>query len=568
MKKLLFISAILAAFSFVACTEKEEQGNGGTSAMELAVPKNLKYETGLGKVTITWDAVTKAVGYAYSVDNGEYVETTETTVTFDDLTTGDHNMKLIAKGDGKATKDSKEASLDFQVSADLAAPAATYNAETNEISWSAVAGATGYAYKFNDAADWTKVGADVLSVSTADLSLEVANTFVVTCTINNALSANETVLELMLAGQAWIITADAKYVMKADGENKFAYTFENVTNVEFEIYRDSTFSYIPGSLVGGVGKYTYSVAAKLDGTSQWVDADRYTHHSNGYIMKKGNKALFMKDHNKSGLATEDGEEYEATAKFWINDDQARTVKVVLDMTIEGKPAYRMDMLNYEDANVVLAERFDLFVYGSEFPKALGGWRSLSGNDGLEPQGRFYTANTTDGFSMADSDNPAEKELWIPNRQMEGWYLANIAEQCGYIKLNKTAVMKTPALGYAGTVTVTFKTILYGGNSSGFFFTTENGGTIKSATANVPKVADPTAANTSYDGFEDKTITVADNKVVEPGYTYVPRYDNNAVKGWTTFTIVIENVTAETRLVWDVDDAQNSRFCVDDIFVTK
>ncbi len=566
MKKLLFLVAILAGFSFVAC-EKDPVNGGENSAMELAVPKNLKYETGLGKVTITWDAVTKAVGYAYSVDNGEFVETDKTTVTFTDLEAGDHSMKLIAKGDGKATKDSKEASLDFKVSADLAAPAAAYDAETNAISWTAVAEATGYAYKFNDG-EWVKVGADVLSVSAADLSLDVANTFVVTCVVNNTLSANETALDLMLKGQAWIILADAKHVMKADGENKFAYTFENVQNVEFEIFRDSTFSYISGSLVGGVGKYTQDVAAKIDGVAQWVKVNKHVHHSNGYVMKKGTKAIFMKDNNKAGLATEDGEEYEAAAKFWIKDDQARTVKVVLDMTVEGKACYRMDMLNYKAANIVLEEHFDLFVYGSNFPMGLGGWRSLSGNDGVEPQGRFYTANTTDGFSMADSDNPAEKALWIPNRQMEGWYLANIAEQCGYIKLNKTAIMKTPALGHTGSVTVTFKTVLYGGNSSGFFFTTENGGTIASATANVPVVENPTAANTTYSGFKDETITVVDNKVVEPGYTYVPRYDNNADKGWTTFTIKIDNVTADTRLVWDVDDAQNSRFCVDDIIVTK
>ncbi len=567
MKKLLFISAILAAFSFVACTEKEPVDNGGDSAMELAVPKNLKYETGLGKVTITWDAVTKAAGYAYSVDNAAFVETKETTVTFTDLEAGDHNLKLVAKGDGTTTKDSKEATLDFKVSVDLAAPAAAYDAEKNEVTWTAVTGATGYAYKFNDG-EWTKVGADVLSVSTKDLSLDVANTVAVTCTVNNVLSANETALELMLKGQAWIITKDAKFVMKAEGENKFAYTFENVQNVEFEIFRDSTFSYIPGSLVGGVGNYTQKVPAKLDGTAQWVDVKKYVHHSNGYIMKQGAKAIFMKDYNKAGLATEDGEEYEATAKFWINDDQARTVKVVLDMTLEGKPVYRMDMLNYKAANVVLEEHFDLYVYGSEFPKGLGGWRSHSGNDGVEPLGRFYTSNTQDGASMSDSDKPAEKALWIPNRQMEGWYLNSIAEQCGYIKLNKTAIMKTPALGYAGSVTVTFKTVLYGGNSSGFFFTTENGGTITSATANVPVVEDPKAANLTYNGFKDETITVADNKVVEPGFKYVPRYDNNADKGWTTFTIKIDNVTANTRLVWDVDDAQNSRFCVDDIIVTK
>ncbi len=563
MKKLFLLVAILAGFSFVACEKEPEK----VEAMELAVPKNLQYTTGLGQVTITWDAVTKAAGYAYSVDNGSYVETAETKVTFTDLEAGDHNFKLLAKGDGTTTKDSQETSLPFTVSVDLAAPAAAFDAATGNITWAAVEGATGYAYKFNDA-DWTKVGTDVLSVGTADLSLDVANTFAITCVVNNALSANEASLELMLPGQAWIITKDAKYVMKADGEKKFAYTFENVQNVEFEIFRDSTFSYIPGSLVGGVGKYKANVAAKLDGVAQWVVTDRYVRHSNGQVMKKGGKAIFMKDHNKSGLATNDGEEYEATAQFWINDDQARTVKVVLDMTIEGKPVYRMDMLNYQDANVVLAEYFDLFVYGSEFPKGLGGWRSLSGDDGIEPLGRFYTTNTQDGASMSNSDDPKEKALWIPNRHMEGWYLANIAEQCGYIKLNKTAVMKTPALGHTGSVTVTFKAVLYGGNSSGFFFTTENGGSIVSATANVPVVDDPKAANLTYNGFKDETITVAENKVVEPGYTYVPRYDNNADKGWTTFTIKIDNVTADTRLVWDVDDAQNSRFCIDDIIVTK
>ncbi len=543
--------------------------------MELSVPKNLKYETGLGKVTITWDAVTKAAGYAYSVDNGAFVETAETTVTFTDLEAGDHSLKLVAKGDGKTTKDSQEASLDFKVSADLPTPAAVYDAEAGTITWAAVAEATGYAYKFNDA-EWTKVGADVLSVAVEGLSLDVANTFAVTCTVNNVLSANEATLDLMLPGQAWIITNDAKYVMKADGENKFSYTFENVTNAEFEIFRDSTFSYIPGSLVGGVGNYIATVAAKIDGVAQWVETERYVRHSNGQVMKKGSFAKFMKEgdaKNLSGLVENiDGEDHEATAKFWINDEQPRTVKVVLDMTLENKPCYRMDMLNYEDANVVLSQYFDLFIYGSDFPKGLGAWRSLSGADGIEPLGRFYTSNTQDCASMSDSNAPAEKANWIPNRQLEGWTMKSIVEQCGYMKLNKTAILKTPALGCTGTVTVTFQTVLYGGSSAGFAFTTENGGTITAATANVPVVEDPTAANTSYNGFKDEALTIVDNQVVEPGLTYVPRYDNNADKGWTTFTVTIENVTADTKLVWDVNagegDKTNTRICLDNIIVTK
>ena len=161
MKKYLFLTLLAAAFlAGGGCSSSDDDGWG---VIELASPK-LKVTTELATATVTWDAVAKTAGYAYALDGAaDYtsVDAATTTVTLTALAEGGHTFRLKAVGDLDHTTDSAERTIDFEIDPTLPQPAPTY-----------VKGAAGYAYKFGEAASFTEVGADVLSVTQKGLSAE------------------------------------------------------------------------------------------------------------------------------------------------------------------------------------------------------------------------------------------------------------------------------------------------------------------------------------------------------------------------------------------------------------
>mgnify|MGYP002559814534 FL=1 len=176
MKKYLFLTLLAAAFlAGGGCSSSDDDGWG---VIELASPK-LKVTTELATATVTWDAVAKTAGYAYALDGAaDYtsVDAATTTVTLTALAEGGHTFRLKAVGDLDHTTDSAERTIDFEIDPTLPQPAPTY-VKGDEIgsvvvSWPAVKGAAGYAYKFGEAASFTEVGADVLSVTQKGLSAE------------------------------------------------------------------------------------------------------------------------------------------------------------------------------------------------------------------------------------------------------------------------------------------------------------------------------------------------------------------------------------------------------------
>ena len=176
MKKYLFLTLLAAAFlAGGGCSSSDDDGWG---VIELASPK-LKVTTELATATVTWDAVAKTAGYAYALDGAaDYtsVDAATTTVTLTALAEGGHTFRLKAVGDLDHTTDSAERTIDFEIDPTLPQPAPTYvkGDETGSVvvSWPAVKGAAGYAYKFGEAASFTEVGADVLSVTQKGLSAE------------------------------------------------------------------------------------------------------------------------------------------------------------------------------------------------------------------------------------------------------------------------------------------------------------------------------------------------------------------------------------------------------------
>ena len=94
----------------------------------------------------TWEAVDGATGYTYKI-NEDGAETTVDAVTEITLT---HNQVLYVKanGNGSTSKDSDWATSEVYTAPKLTAPAVTLDGNT--ATWTAIDGATGYAYKIDD----------------------------------------------------------------------------------------------------------------------------------------------------------------------------------------------------------------------------------------------------------------------------------------------------------------------------------------------------------------------------------------------------------------------------------
>lgn len=105
------------------CTEKWVENQLG----QLAAPV-INAEAGVtyNSVTFTWDAVTNAEGYAYSINGGAEQTTTSTSVTISDLTPETaytYALTVRALGDGALYSDSESATQNFSFTTP-AAPAA------------------------------------------------------------------------------------------------------------------------------------------------------------------------------------------------------------------------------------------------------------------------------------------------------------------------------------------------------------------------------------------------------------------------------------------------------------
>ncbi len=98
---------------------------------------------------VSWTAVDGAVGYEYRIDNGEFTQTTETSVT---LTSG-QSIIVKALGDGVTCLNGGWSTKVTYALAALAVPTITF--DKNVASWTAVEGASGYAYRINGGAEKT-----------------------------------------------------------------------------------------------------------------------------------------------------------------------------------------------------------------------------------------------------------------------------------------------------------------------------------------------------------------------------------------------------------------------------
>ncbi|WP_170177687.1 fibronectin type III domain-containing protein [Thermomonospora umbrina] len=153
-------------------------------AGDLAAPGNFKGTVAEnGTVNLTWDAVTGATKYVVT-GNGETKEVTDPAAQFTGVPVGSHEFSVVAKDD---TRTSAPATTTVEVKDEdpvLSAPANFKGVQAQDedgaadLSWDAVAGATGYVVTWaggSQETDQTTVRIKGLSVGSHDFSIVAKN---------------------------------------------------------------------------------------------------------------------------------------------------------------------------------------------------------------------------------------------------------------------------------------------------------------------------------------------------------------------------------------------------------
>ena len=574
MKKYLFLTLLAAAFlAGGGCSSSDDDGWG---VIELASPK-LKVTTELATATVTWDAVAKTAGYAYALDGAaDYtsVDAATTTVTLTALAEGGHTFRLKAVGDLDHTTDSAERTIDFEIDPTLPQPAPTYvkGDETGSVvvSWPAVKGAAGYAYKFGEAASFTEVGADVLSVTQKGLSAEepIRFTMYAVGQLPDSKDSEPVSLTFQL-----VDTSEGVWVRKSNGE-----LFE-LTESEAKIY---------------TGTVSVSAADSFEILVENVPHGFLSYSGNGGVGKVENMMSAAPYYSSSTIADSRGYDCKmavgrmaATADggndFWTNLSEDAQILVRVDLTYaDGTPRYWLELVEADDPNLLLEQNFDLFVWGGDYTLASGGKgtapvadsESAADLDGTEEGtkgGATYTTPKPDIWSTADGAADGDViagDLYLKNRNM-GWEVRRIAEHPGTVRLNKSAsgshkysgYLKTPklaALTAPTNITLEFDICRFAGDGD-IYITVEGAGTYTAAAVNIDGAAAATTVAASGTDF-----VVTNDLCSKQANTVIN-------KPWSHVELSIAGATAETQIKFDGSrgkDSASDRCLLDNIKITK
>lgn len=556
MKKLLLFPCLALALGLSSCESSDDE----VMTIELVSPKKLTVTTELATASFKWDAVAKAEGYAYALDNStEYttIDASATTLKLTQLTRGSHTFRIYAVGNQGHTTDSAERTVDFDIDPTLPTPAPSFKkgdgVDVAIISWKAVKDAAGYAYKFNDAPQWTEVGPDVLEITQDGLKTDETNTYRMYAIgkqpdSENSAEATLNITMIDTSKGAWIVMASGEPIkLTSSAADIYTHTFDKQSSDSFEvIINGETYGFATHSGNGGIGTINNANAA--------VEAGQYVRESRGQMAKK----------------TDDT----AVNKFWINPAAECKAEATFDFTnADGIPRYYMTLAEKADASIILAEYFDLMVSGGDFSTGKAGFRFKASTtnatdiDGTEPVNA--AAKVTD-FGVAVSDGSAAPK-YTASRGLADWNLNYCYEFVGCIRLSNTVttspqaygILTTPALSAltaATNVTLTFDAVQFGQDSDNISVKVLNAGKITSAEVKIRGEAPATAITPE----NDNTILI--KKAHYPGQA------NAAAKEWSNFTVVIEGATAATQISWDTTsvgaESKFGRLCLDNIVVKK
>lgn len=370
---------------------------------------------------------------------------------------------------------------------------------------------------------------------------------------------------------AFVSTEDAVSVMVAGKETQLARTAEGVdifegkaavpAKGEFTIEINKVaYGFAPYSGNGGVGKVENVLSAAPYYSAKEIGGAR------GYEVKKA-----------VGRMVEGG------SKFWTNLSGEAQLLIRVDLSsADGTPRYYLEVVETDDPNLLLAQNFDLFVWGGDYTLASGGkgtkpatGTSAADLDGTEEGMAGECTYTTPFPDIWSTENGAADgdviacAAYLKNRDLEGWEIRRVAEHPGMVRLNKSAknshkysgYIKTPKLSKltgATNITLEFDICRFAGDSD-IYITVEGAGEYTAAAVNVDGAAKATTVAASGTDF------VVTNELCSK--------QANAVvnKPWSHVKLSISGATAQTQIKFDGargKDSASDRCLLDNIRITK
>lgn len=546
MKKIALIPCLLLALLLGACSDNDQTD----SSIELACPR-LTYKVTDNLVTVTWTAIEKAEGYACKLNEDPYENIGPEATSFTGkLRQGANLFSIYAIGNKAHTTDSAVRTLEIEFDCTLPKPEVAVATESGvtTFTWKAVARAEGYAYKLDDETDFTKVKADVLTLEKSGLA-GGQHVFYIYALGNGEDSMDSPVQELKFD---IVDTSHGLFVRKTTGaitamtetsSKVYTATIDCTAQDSFFILIDDVqhgFTAFSGN--GGVGQVNSLFAA----VPFYNGVDYYVRESMGQLTDQPAGELNA---------------------LYVNMDRECRVEVTVDRNYtDGVPRYRMRLVESDDS-IILAQYFDLMIYGGDWPNYKGGtgFKETVGEgvDGTAPGRKNEGTGTAFGAELV-STSDAGVETYLANRNLTGWTAEYAYEFPGCLRLcnstPKTAVgiLATPkltALTGPTKVTATF---------DGMRFASE--GDIKVSVLNAGTIA---SARVNVDGKTMTDITVeADGKSFIITMAHGTKFANAAIKSWSEFSFEIEGATAETQIRWESAVGSAGRYMLDNIVVRK
>ena len=198
----------------------------------MTAPQNVTAQaTSSTAALISWNAVTGATGYrVYELVNGQAVQVGSTTgttsLTLSNLTPGTTDYFYVTASNGSSSASSGWVSVVMPSAATLSAPSAVATATsstTGTLSWSALAGATGYEIVYWNgfqAVLLGTVGASTTSVSISGLTAG-ATTYFAVIAYNNTTSAASAWAALTTPLSSSSRLADVLFAQAATAKHQF-----------------------------------------------------------------------------------------------------------------------------------------------------------------------------------------------------------------------------------------------------------------------------------------------------------------------------------------------------------
>lgn len=546
MKKIALFPCLLLAFVLGACSDNEETD----SSIELACPR-LTHTVTDNLLTVTWTAIEKTEGYACKLNDDPYETLGPDVTSFTGkLRQGTNIFSIYAVGNKAHTTDSAVRTLEVEFDCTLPKPEVSVATEggVTTISWKAVSRAEGYAYKLDAETQYTKVGADVLSLEKSDLA-GGDHVFMIYALGNGEDSIDSPVQEFTFS---IVDTSHGLFIQKTTGAiialteaeaGIFTAAIDCAAEDSFLILIDNVkYGFTAFSGNGGVGQVNSLFAA----VPFYNGVDYYVRESMGQLT--------------------DQPEGELNA-LWVNTDKECRVEVLVERNYsDGVPRYRMKLVETDDS-IVLAQYFDLMIYGGDWPNYKGGtgFKETVGEgiDGTAPGRKNEGTGTAYGAELV-STSDAGVEAYLANRNLTGWTAEYVYEFASCVRLcnstPKTAVgvLVTPklaALTGPTKVTATFDGMRFASEGD-ITVSVLNAGTIASAKVNV-------------DGKTMTDITVEpDGKSFIITMAHGTKFANAAIKSWSEFSFEIEGATAETQIRWESAVGSAGRYMLDNIVVKK